>query len=171
MSSPRRIVDDALYAHFVTFSVDRRRKLLDHDHPKRILLGVLNELLEEMTARCVGFVVMPEHVHTVVWFPRPRQLSGFMHEWKRRSSLHIRAWYREHAPEYFRGFEEGPRFGLPKYDAFEIYERAKLVEKLDYMHLNPVRRGLVSTPTDWKWSSARWYEWRRSVGVPIEWVD
>lgn len=40
MSTRRRIVDEALYVHFVTFSVDRRRKLLDHDHSKRIILGV-----------------------------------------------------------------------------------------------------------------------------------
>ena len=47
MASDRQIVDDQLYAHFVTFSVDQRRKLLDHDHPKRILLGVLNDLMEK----------------------------------------------------------------------------------------------------------------------------
>ncbi len=58
---PRRIIDDTLYAHFVTFSVFRRRRLLDHDTPKRIVLGVLNELLEEMDSRCIGFVLMPDH--------------------------------------------------------------------------------------------------------------
>jgi hypothetical protein len=40
----RRTVDDELYAHFLTFSVYRRRKLLDHDHPQGILLCVFNEL-------------------------------------------------------------------------------------------------------------------------------
>ncbi len=38
MPRRRRIIDDRLYAHFVTFSVCRRRRLLDHDHPKRIVL-------------------------------------------------------------------------------------------------------------------------------------
>jgi putative transposase len=171
MSARRRIVDDALYCHFVTFRVDRNRKLLDHDHPKRILLGVFHEVLVEWDARCVGFVIMPEHVHAIVWFPQTGQLSRFMHEWKRRSSLLIRTWYREHAPAYFRDFGEGRRFWQPKYYAFEIYERSKLEEKLHYMHLNPVRRGQVDRAVDWKWSSARWYQWHRSVGVPIAWVD
>ena len=40
MSNRRRIIDDRLYAHFVTFSVYRRRRLLDLDHPKKIVLGV-----------------------------------------------------------------------------------------------------------------------------------
>jgi hypothetical protein len=53
MPSKRRIVDDALYAHFVTFSVFRRRRVLDHDHPQRIVLGVLNSLLIEGDVRCI----------------------------------------------------------------------------------------------------------------------
>jgi putative transposase len=171
MQDRRRIVDDEFYAHFVTFSVFRRRRLLDHDHPKRIVLGVVNEELEQHTARCVGFVVMPDHVHAIVWFPTTGQLSRFMHGWKRKSSFHIRAWYRRGEARYFEGFGEGDRFWQPKYYPFEIYSRFKLEEKLQYMHDNPVRAGLVHQATEWKWSSARWYEWRRSVGVPIHWVE
>jgi putative transposase len=103
----RRIVDDALYAHFVTFSVFRCRRLLDHDHPKRIVLGVLNALLVETSSRCVGFVLMPDHVHAILWFPQTGQVSAFMHEWKRRSSLFIRQWYREEASHYTKAFGEG----------------------------------------------------------------
>lgn len=168
---PRQIVDDVLYAHFVTFSVDGRRRLLDHDHPKRILLGVLNSQLQAFRARCIGFVIMPDHVHAIVWFPETGQLTRFMHGWKRISSYHIRNWYHREAPNYFVGFGEGRRFWQPKYYAFEIYDRAKLEEKLTYMHLNPVRAGLVEKAGDWKWSSARRYEQQLTVGVPIEWVD
>ncbi len=167
----RQIVDDQLYAHFVTFSVDRRRRLLDRDHPKRVLLGVLAEELVQQEARCVGFVIMPNHVHAIVWFPAAGRLSQFMHGWKRKSSFHIRAWYERSAPRYFDGFGPGDRFWQPKYHSFEIYEESKLHEKLCYMHENPVRSGLVERATDWKWSSARWYEWRQSVGVPIHWVE
>ena len=166
----RRIIDDALYAHFLTFSCDHRRRLLDHDHPKRVVLGVLCEQLANQSATCVGFVVMPDHVHAVVWFPRAGQLSRFVHEWKRRSSSTIRAWYREKAARYFEDVEQGDRFWQPKYYAFAIFTRAKLEEKLSYMHLNPVRAGLVARGMDWPWSSARWYESSRSVGVPIAWV-
>jgi putative transposase len=83
----RRIIDDGLYLHFNTFSVYRGRKLLDHDQPKRILLGVLNEEQKVRQAKCVGFVVMPEHVHAIIWFPVVGQLSGFMNAWKRKTSF------------------------------------------------------------------------------------
>ena len=111
VSDRRRIIDDALYSHFVTFSVYRRRRLLDHDHPKRIVLGVLNAVLESFAARCVGFVLMPDHVHAVLWLRQTGQLSAFMHEWKRQSSLQVRSWMREEAPKYFEEAGEGDNSG------------------------------------------------------------
>ncbi|MCA9078868.1 MAG: transposase [Planctomycetaceae bacterium] len=171
MSDNRRIIDDQLYCHFVTFSCHRRRRLLDEDHPKRILLGQLNEQLDRQQATCVGFVVMPDHVHLMVWFPETGQLSRFMHSWKRTSSYRIREWYRQEQANYFTVADEGDRFWTPKYYSFEIHSRAKLEEKLIYMHQNPVRAGLVEQAIDWKWSSARWYELGRSVGVPIRWIE
>jgi putative transposase len=145
--------------------------LLTLDQPKRILLGVLNQELRQLAAKCVGFVIMPEHVHAIIWFSEAGRLSQFMHGWKRKSSFHIREWYRRESPQYFAGFGEGDKFWQPKYYPFEIYTQAKLLEKLNYMHENPVRKGLVAQATDWKWSSARWYTWRQSMGVPIAWIE
>jgi putative transposase len=50
-----------------------------------------------------------------------------------------------------------------------------LMKMIDYIHLNPIRRGLVERPEDWKWSSAAWYAGARDGGVvpdsiPPEWV-
>ena len=171
MSSRRRIVDDERYLQFVTFGVYRRRRLLTLNQPKRILLGVLNDELRTFDAKCVGFVVMPDHVHALVWLPTTGQLSSFMHAWKRKSGFHLRNWYRDHAAHYAEGFGEGVRFWAPKYHPFAVYSGPKVEEKLRYIHENPVRAGLVERAVDWAWSSARWYELGKSVGVPIEWVD
>jgi putative transposase len=166
----RRIYDQELFAHFVTFSVERRRRLLDYDQPKRIILGCLYEELETFGSTCVGYVIMPNHVHAVIWLPKPGQLSEFMHAWKRKSSFHVKEWYRDAAPDYPDEYRDG-KFWQPKYYSFEIYQRAKLEEKLQYMHENPVRAGLVMRATDWRWSSARWYAWQQTVGVPIRWIE
>ena len=133
--------------------------------------GWFNEVLEQFAAICVGFVVMPDHVHALVWLPRPGQLSSFMHSWKRRSSIGLRHWYRQFCPEYFTGFGPGDQFWQPKYYSFEVYDHLKLEEKLVYKHENPVRARLVTTATDWKWSAARWHALQRPVGVPIRWVQ
>ena len=171
MPGKRKIYDDELWAHFVTFTCFRRRRLLSLEFPKKILLGVLNHQLHLQNASCIGFVVMPDHVHAIIWFARPNSLSKFMQGWKRKSSFRIRNWYRDNEANYFDEFGIGDKFWQPKYFSFEIDNRDKMEEKLVYMHLNPVRSGLVERPGDWKWSSARWYEDERSVGVPIDWID
>ena len=171
MSDQRRQFQDQRYFYFITFSVTRRRRLLDLDQPKRFVLGVLNHLLIAMDARCAGFVLMPDHVHALVWLPQPEDLPRFLHGWKRMSSFRIRQWYAEKAANYFSGFGSGERFWQPKSYVFHVYSERKLREQLDYLHLNPVRAGLVQHAEEWKWSSARWYLCHQTVGVPIEWPE
>lgn len=171
MSDQRRRFDDRQYVHFVTFSVDRRRRLLDLDPPKRIVLGVLSHLLKAMDGRWLGFVVMPDHVHALIWLPQPQDLTRFLHGWRRMSRFCIRRWYAAKASNYFAAFGPGERFWQPKSYVFHIYSQRKLNAKLDDMHLNPVRAGLVARADQWPWSSARWYIQGRSVCVPIRWVE
>ena len=171
MSDQRRRFADQQYVFFVTFSVYKRRRLLDLDQPKRIVLGVLNHLLETLAAKCVGFVLMPDHVHALLWLPDPQEITRFLHGWKRMSSFRIREWYATHAANYFVGLGAGERFWQPKSYLFHIYSQRKLLEKLDYMHVNPVKGGLVQRPETWRWSTARWYIRHETVGVPIAWIE
>ncbi len=75
----------------------------------------LTRCWKRRAAAGIGFVLMPNHVHAVLWFPKAGQLSRFMHEWKRRSSLNIRQWYRENADHYAAELGEGERIWQPKY--------------------------------------------------------
>ena len=169
--SRQRIDDPQLYTHFVTFSCYRKRRLLDNDQSRRIVLGVLNSQLDKQQARLVGFVLMPDHVHALIWFPVTGQLSYFMKQWKQRSSRNIRKLVLPTLPRYRSLMQNDDPFWQRKYHAFHIYSRQKLEEKLNYIHLNPVRAGLVERPVDWRWSSARFYEQGRTVGVKISWID
>lgn len=72
-------------------------------------------------------------------------------------------------PKYWAQVDDADPIWQPRYYGFNIWSRCKVEEKLDYMHLNPVRAGLVSRAVDWPWSSARWYLEHKSVGVPILW--
>jgi putative transposase len=59
-------------------------------------------------------------------------------------------------------------FWQRRYHDFNVWRESKLTEKLEYMHQNPVRRGLVAHPEDWKWSSARHYATGEEGAVEIE---
>jgi putative transposase len=74
-------------------------------------------------------------------------------------------------PNDFAGFGPGHRFWQPKSYTFHIYGEKKLREKLNYIHLIPVRAGLVTHAVDWAQSSARWYIRYQTVGVPSTWIE
>src|SRR5262249_4005016 len=94
-----------------------------------------------------------------------RQLSLFMKQWKQRSSVAIRKVLERDHPRYAALAAADGHIWQPKYYAFNVSSEKKVVEKLNYMHENPVRAGLVERAIDWLWSSARWYDSRRSVGL------
>jgi len=55
-----------------------------------------------------------------------------------------------------------------RYYDFNVWSERKRMEKLRYMHRNPVKRGLVARPEDWAWSSFRHYLTGEDAGVEIE---
>ena len=46
-----------------------------------------------------------------------------------------------------------PHFWQARYYDFNVWSTRKRIEKLRYMHRNPVKRGLVEKPENWPWSS------------------
>jgi len=52
-----------------------------------------------------------------------------------------------------------------------IFREKTLLDVIEYLHANPVRRGLVAHPTDWVWSSARFWKGRRDVPLEMDHPD
>jgi hypothetical protein len=64
-----------------------------------------------------------------------------------------------------------PQFWQPRFYDFNVYSHEKKKEKLEYMHANPVVRGLVKHPKDWPWSSFSFYAKDEKGLVEIDAVD
>jgi REP element-mobilizing transposase RayT len=64
--------------------------------------------------------------------------------------------------------EVPPAFWLPRFYDFDVFTKKKITEKLRYMHRNPVTRGLVESPKEWRWSSYRYYALGEEGPVKIE---
>ena len=124
--------------------------------------------LHNLEGICSGFVIMPDHVHAIVWFPQPERLSQFMKQWKQKSSTELKRFSRGQLTEYWQACGPKEPFWQPRFYPFNLYSEKKALEKLQYMHMNPVNAGLVKAAADWAWSSARFFEDGRAVGVPIE---
>lgn len=165
----RRIHGEGTYVHYVTFSCYKRRKLLTPDICKRIVIGTLGSQLSRQNGICLGFVVMLDHVHAMVWFPEEHQISLCMNKWKELTSKQIAATYARDFQNYGSNLEGREAVWQPRYYDFNLYSEVKMHEKLEYMHKNPVRTGLAKEICDWPWSSARWWHQGKSVGIPISW--
>jgi putative transposase len=102
-----------------------------------------------------GYVVMPEHIHMMVNEPQQRSLSRVLQSLKQSvaRTLALRA---------------ADPFWQARYYDFNVWSEHKFVEKLRYIHRNPVTRGLVERPEDWVWSSFRHYAKDEVGRVEIE---
>jgi len=104
---------------------------------------------------CVyGYVVVPEHVHLSVNEPEQAPLSSLIQSLKQTVARRF-------------GFD-GAHFWQRRYYDFNVWSGRKLIEKLRYIHRNPLRRGLVDKPEDWRWSSFRHCLYREEGIVEIE---
>jgi putative transposase len=125
--------------HFITFSCHHRSPYLEHPEPKDILEQVLERTRRSHQLSVFAYVLMPEHVHLLLNEPHAYPLSSTLRVIKGESSKLLKG-SREHLWQ-------------PRYYDFNVFTTEKLVEKVRYIHRNPVTRGLVSKPEDYRWSS------------------
>ena len=102
----RRVIDDPQTAQFITFGCDRRRKLLNQDRCKRIVIHFLEEVRAEYQGLCLGFVIMPEHIHVLIRFRERGRLIPFKQEWKRRSSVALVEYFQKLHETVFKKIKE-----------------------------------------------------------------
>jgi putative transposase len=127
--------------HYITFSCQDRNAYLRSPDSKTLFQSVLESRRIRYQFDVAGYVVMPEHVHLLITEPPGFPLFIAIASIKR---------------EVSRKSRESP-FWLPRYYDFNIFTNEKRVEKLRYIHRNPVHRGLVEKPEDYIWSSFRSY--------------
>ena len=90
-----------------------------------------------------------------------------MKQWKQRSSVNIKRNLRENKIKYLGEDWLGDPIWQAGYYSFNLHGHGKLLEKINYMHANPVKAGLVARQEDWLFSSARHYLLGKSVGVKV----
>jgi putative transposase len=149
--------------HFITFSCYRRLPLLKTVHARDIFVKELGKVRDEMGFHLLGYVVMPEHVHLLMSEPPQGTPSTVLQKLKLRVARKLRKRRRPVSAGQMRlPFGEAGEplraFWQARFYDFNVYSEGKKKEKLNYMHANPVIRGLVKHPRDWRWSSWGFYQ-------------
>jgi len=149
------------HLHFITCSSYRRLPLLRSARSRDRFLSVLEQTRKRYRFVVVGYVVMPEHIHLLVSEPEIGTPSTVMQVLKQRTARALLAKTKRCDPRQSNLFGEAPLrapFWQTRFYDFNVWTENKRVEKLRYMHGNPVKRGLADSPEDWRWSSYRFYD-------------
>jgi putative transposase len=161
--------------HFITFSCYERRPLLGSMRARNLFVKVLEEVRERYRFKVVGYVLMPEHVRLLMSEPAKGTPSKIMQVLKQRVSRAMRGKRRSSSGQLRLPFaeerRERKRFWQRRFYDFNVWSRGKVKEKLNYMHANPVVRGVVKHPKNWPWSSWSFYENGEKGLIDIDPVD
>ncbi len=161
---------DADYVHFITFSCYQRRPLLGNARRRDWFLDILEQTRHAYRFVVVGYVVMPEHVHLLIDEPERADPSVVIQVVKQRFAQNaIDAWRTEHADQQWpwKDSMNESHFWQRRFYDFVVWTEKKRVEKLNYIHQNPVKRGLVANPEDWRWGSAPHYAYDEAGPVLV----
>ncbi len=169
----------------MTFTCYHRRRGFDSPAVYDLFVQVLEQMRRRFALCIYGYVVMPEHVHLSLSEPRRGLLADAMHYLKlsfaKRLVAQVSQVAQVRAPilsakvAQVRAPLLGANLGAPRgvfwqkryYDR-NLRDEREFVEKLRYIHRNPVKTGLCDRPEDWQWSSFRHYALQEKGFVEIE---
>jgi len=169
--------------HFVTFSCYHRQPFLVSDSIKRSFELALERVRHIFQLRVYAYVIMPEHVHLLLSEPQRSLLADAIKSLKQGVSRRAIATVESANTETTDGAPFKPSFGLSgafptqtsphhfwqkRYYDFNVRTYDQFLEKINYTHQNPVRRGLCKRAEDWPWSSFLQYATGGEGRVQIE---
>ena len=142
-------------SHFITVSCFRRKPFLGTPELRSCFQAILLSTAERYDFELTAYVIMPEHIHLVLSEPRVGLIATVLQVLKQRYSTAMK----KVDPAFFRRLEQKTAHPPPcpvwetRYYDFNLTQAATEEEKVHYIHVNPIRRGLVKRIEDWPWSS------------------
>jgi len=150
------------YALFTTVTCLEWKPILENDREKEIILESMRFLVEKERVTIFAFVIMINHFH-LIWqmnygHDREREQCDFL---KFTSQQILKNYRNENSlmlPKLLvqakdRKYQVWERNAL----SVPLWSPAVIDQKMEYIHMNPVKAGLCKYPEDYKYSSARFY--------------
>src|SRR5450631_3777320 len=153
--------------HFINCSCYHRQPWLARPRRRDLFLKVLVQVRRRYGFVVIGYVVMPDHVHLLISEPEKGDPSRVMQAVKQGFARRVLKSVRRRRVAAQLGLFDGAveHVWQRRFYDFNVWSEKKRIEKLRYMHRNPVTRGLVERAEDWRWSSFRHYLTGENAGV------
>ena len=152
-----------IWPHYFTATIHNWDSLLKQDDYKDIIIDCLSFLVNDNRVEVNAFVIMSNHVH-IIWQPLQQYtLTQIQTSFMVYTAKSIKKKLLEKNPDLLKGHK------VNKYDrAYQIWKREPLsvelftekvfIQKLEYIHQNPVMAGLANFAEEYHYSSAKFYE-------------
>jgi len=159
--------NDPGHGHALTFSCFQRRPFLSKDRSRQWMIEAIELARIKHCVRLWAYVLMPEHVHLMLWpTTRSYSIAAVLTTLKQSVSKRALLFVRARAPKFLEQMADRLPDGAARYRFWQrgggydrnVTEPTTIWTEIEYIHANPVRRGLCNRPTDWIWSSAIEYE-------------
>ena len=160
-----RITADAA-VYYVTYSIVEWLPVFVSEDVCRIVTDSLNFCHQNKGLRINAMVIMPTHLHAIVFHKdfRPEPLEGALTDFRKFTGRSLSDYCLHATPLCFRETlqenatpDRKRRLWQPSRHPVALLSEKFWRQKLDYLHENPVRKGLVRRARDWRFSSAAWY--------------
>ncbi|NTW44033.1 MAG: transposase [Anaerolineaceae bacterium] len=163
-------IDDRNYPYFATCTIVRWLPIFSESKYAEILTSSLRYIRDEKKTKVNSFVIMPSHIHLIVWPDEKVKITDVLRDFKRFTSKEIsnQAGSDHHADwlDLFHSSRLENR--SQKTSTYQVWQEGNHIEaiftekfaqqKLDYIHRNPIRADLVNTADAWLYSSFLNYE-------------
>ncbi len=150
------------WPQFFTATILEWKFLLKPDQVKNIIVKSLQFLVKQKRIELQAFVIMDNHLH-LIWQPLPKQtLQSIQHSFLKYTAQEMKLYLQRSNPQYLQEFKVNA-----KDREYQFWERNSLsvelrspdvfIQKLNYIHQNPVKAGLCILPEQYYYSSASFY--------------
>ncbi len=176
------IIRDQKKAHFITATVVDWVDVFTRKTYKDVIIDCLDYCIKNKGMLLYGYVIMSNHAHLIVK-SKNGKLSDLIRDFKKFTAKNIlekiqnepesrREWMLKRFKKATETHSRNKNYQFWQYGnhAEEIYSHKFMWSKLDYIHLNPVRAGIVEKASHYMYSSASNYVNNKGL-IDVEIVD
>jgi putative transposase len=140
--------------HFVTGSFADKRPVFNRANACQSFVDVCANLKQEWPFKLIAYVLMRDHIHLIV-NPRDGRIRELMGKLKSLSAREIIAALPDQSFVKNPGELSEPAFQVwqESFKAFPLWSEWMIWQKINYIHFNPVKAGLVKSASEYRWSS------------------
>lgn len=169
-------ITEGIGVYFITFTITAWLPIFVDEKPISILIDSFKYCIENKDLRITAYVIMPTHFHAVLFDAKfdPENLKETLTGFRKFTGLRLCDYVDSHFSRPISAVlhsdkwpDRDRQFWQPGWHAEGIFNDPFLQQKVDYIHLNPCRKGLVRSPQDWRFSSAAYWYDDQPVDIPV----